>query len=426
MTESIPYEAYKTTRVSWLPRIPEHWALRKNKYIFSEINERSETGNEELLALSKYYGLIPRSELSTEKEVLANSLIGYKICDKRDMVLNKLQAWNGILDISKYNGLVSPDYSVYRIKIDISVRFLFYLFRTRLYISEFRRNSSGVGEGFFRLYSPEFFNISSIVPPLSEQRSIADFLDHKTARIDNAVSKKKQLIALLHEQKEALINRVITKGLEGKTDHWERKKLKYVAAINPSKRLEMSDDDEVVFLPMEKVSVDGIVDCSLRRKVAEVKSGFTYFRKGDVILAKITPCFENGKGANLSELETLNGFGSTEFHVLRHTKSVIPEYLYSIIHSEHFKSQGENFMIGSAGQKRVPTSFVANFSIGIPPLTEQAEIVAHIETENQKIDTTVSRIEQEIELLKEYRTTLIASAVTGKINVLEKVYALQN
>lgn len=83
-------------------------------------------------------------------------------------------------------------------------------------------------------------------------------------------------------------------------------------------------------------------------------------------------------------------------------------------------------MIGSAGQKRVPTSFVANFSIGIPPLTEQAEIVAHIETENQKIDTTVSRIEQEIELLKEYRTTLIASAVTGKINVLEKVYALQN
>lgn len=420
MTETNTYEAYKATKISWLPRIPKHWSLRKNKYIFSEINDRSETGNEELLSLSKYHGLIPRSQLGMDKQILADSLIGYKTCQKRDMVLNKLQAWNGILDISKYHGLVSPDYSVFRIKIDISERFLFYLFRTSLYISEFRRNSSGVGEGFFRLYSPEFFNISSIVPPLSEQKAIAEFLDYKTAQIDTAITKKQQLIELLHEQKQAIINKAVTQGLNGNVEfknsetvwlgnipkHWDVNKLKFLSRIKTGEKNTEDKEEE------------GMYPFFVRSDNVESISTFSF--DGEAVLTA-------GDGAGVAKVfHYING--KFDYHQrvykMSNFKKILGPFFYFYIKANFEKEVLALSAKTTVDSIRLP--MLKNFPVTIPPLCEQAEIVAHIETENQKINTTVSRIEQEIELLKEYRTTLIASAVTGKINVLEKAYALQD
>ena len=156
---------------------------------------------------------------------------------------------------------------------------------------------------------------------------------------------------------------------------WEVRKLKTVCKINPSKEKEIILDKEVVFLPMEKVGENRVIDQSIFNITRNLISGFTYFERGDVIFAKITPCFENGKGALLDNLKSEYGFGSTEFHVLRSFNNIFTkEYLNYIVTSDGFMKIGETFMQGSAGQKRVTTEFVKEFQIPLPPLPTQTAI----------------------------------------------------
>ena len=168
---------------------------------------------------------------------------------------------------------------------------------------------------------------------------------------------------------------------------------------------------------MEKISVDGKIDCSIKRDIQEVCQGFTYFAKGDVIIAKITPCFENGKGAFLSELETPFGFGTTELFVLRPSNAIAGMFLRYVCSSRRFLELGSQHMSGAAGQQRVQSSFLKNYELGLPPIKEQQIILTHIEKETALIDKTISRTEREIELIQEYRSRLVSDVVTGKLDV---------
>ncbi len=202
-------------------------------------------------------------------------------------------------------------------------------------------------------------------------------------------------------------------------EHWEVKKLKYIARINPTKDSSLKESEEnIVFLPMEKVKEDGSFEDDLTKPVKELWNGYTYFEKGDILIAKITPCFENGKGALLSNLKTNFGFGSTEFHVIR-VNSANPNFVFYVTRSHAFMKTGEALMTGAAGQKRVPTDFISEFTFAIPSNDEQQSIVQHIETECSRIDFKKARTEELIELLTEYRTALISEVVTGKIKVIE-------
>ncbi|MBE9176719.1 restriction endonuclease subunit S, partial [Synechocystis salina LEGE 06155] len=164
------------------------------------------------------------------------------------------------------------------------------------------------------------------------------------------------------------------------------------------------------------VSEDGKIDCALKRKICDLYQGFTFFAKNDVIVAKITPCFENGKGAFLNNLETDIGFGSTEFHVLRSQSFSNSSFLYYLVKSEVFMQLGEAFMVGAAGQKRVPTDFVSNFYIGFPPLEEQGAIAAFLDCKTAEIDELIAQKERLIELYEEEKTAIINEAVTKGIN----------
>jgi len=146
-------------------------------------------------------------------------------------------------------------------------------------------------------------------------------------------------------------------------------------------------------------------------------NGFTYFRRGDVIVAKITPCFENGKGACLQDLPTSFGFGSTEFHVIRPLETVMAPYIYRVTTLSEFRRLGADEMTGAAGQQRVPVEFIANFQIPLPPQTEQTAIVEYLEAHTAKIDAAIAASRKEIELLREYLTRLISDVVTGKVDV---------
>jgi restriction endonuclease S subunit len=196
--------------------------------------------------------------------------------------------------------------------------------------------------------------------------------------------------------------------------HWESKRLRFVCEINPSKGevANLPEDQLVSFLPMEKVGEDGEIILDEVRPLGEVLQGFTYFRNQDVIVAKITPCFENGKGALCQNLTNGIGFGSTEFHVLRSNLENDARFIFYLTRSELFRSFGEATMIGSAGQKRVPEEFISNFVTGLPSLAEQQAIATFLDRKTAELDELIRLKERQIELLGARRRALISHAVT--------------
>lgn len=153
-------------------------------------------------------------------------------------------------------------------------------------------------------------------------------------------------------------------------------RLDEVCDINPRMPKILADEDVVSFLPMAAVSEDGLINFEEQRAFREVKKGYTYFERGDVLLAKITPCFENGKATRTLSLKQAHGFGSTEFHVLRPLKSVDSSYLFHMIWNSKFRALGAGNMSGSAGQKRIPAEFLKRVEIPLPTLNEQRRIAA--------------------------------------------------
>jgi len=278
------------------------------------------------------------------------------------------------------------------------------------------------------------------LPPLPEQTAIVRFLDYMDQRIRRYIRAKQKQIKVLEEYRQALIHQAVTGQIDVRTgkpypaykpsgvewlgevpEHWEVRRLKRIARVNPSKSevpLALRDG-RAVFLPMERVGSDGRFDASEVRPISDLWNGFTYFRQGDIIVAKITPCFENGKGAYLENLPTALGFGSTEFHVLRPSKAIVSAYLYRVTTLSEFRRLGADEMTGAAGQQRVPVEFIANFPIPIPPLPEQTAIVQYLDAQTAKIDAAIAAARREIDLLREYRTRLIADVVTGKVDVRE-------
>ena len=195
--------------------------------------------------------------------------------------------------------------------------------------------------------------------------------------------------------------------------HWELKKLKYNCKVNPSKKQSISNEDlKINFLPMEKVSEDGWYDIESFAPYSSISKGYTYFEDNDVLLAKITPCFENGKSTVVKDLKYGFGFGSTEFHVLRFRKNILPKFIYYVIKSYAFRTIGQAFMNGTAGQKRVGVEFIENYLMVTPPLYEQEQVVNYLDTQTSKIDENIAKNEELIQLLEEKRVALINQVVT--------------
>jgi len=200
---------------------------------------------------------------------------------------------------------------------------------------------------------------------------------------------------------------------------WEVKRLRFVAELNPSKSEIATLDREtaVSFLPMEAVGDDGTLTLDKEKTIAELETGYTYFRDGDVTIAKITPCYENGKGALMRGLTNGIGFGTTELIVTRPIPSQISgSYLHYIFISPDFREIGESHMYGAGGQKRVPDNFVRDFTTALPPIPEQISIAEFLDQETAKIDELVAEQRRLMELLKEKRQAVISHAVTKGLN----------
>ncbi|NLG00878.1 MAG: restriction endonuclease subunit S, partial [Lentisphaerae bacterium] len=197
-------------------------------------------------------------------------------------------------------------------------------------------------------------------------------------------------------------------------EHWEVKRGRFAMSVNPpSPQLRaLEQDDEVSFVPMEAVGVAGGLNLEQRRFLAEISSGYTEFQDGDVVVAKITPCFDNGKAALACGLLNGAAYGTTELHVLRAGPSTDSSFLFYVAVSDTFRKLGESEMFGAGGQKRVPAEFCKDFRTPLPPLSEQRAIAAFLDRETGRIDTLIAKKRELVERLKEKRTALISHTVT--------------
>jgi type I restriction enzyme S subunit len=206
-----PNVKMKDSGVEWIGEIPEGWDVKRLKYLIDEYNVRSTNGNEELLSLSKYYGVVPKSSLE-ERAGQAESLVGYKKLNQEDLVINKMQAVNGLMAVSKISGITSPDYSIYRTKNKdiLNIDYLGMLVLQPNYLAEFKRRVTGVMEGFIRLYTDDLYDVYSCLPPIQEQNEIMEFIENITQKIATTISLKEQEIEKLKEYKATLINSAVT------------------------------------------------------------------------------------------------------------------------------------------------------------------------------------------------------------------------
>ena len=430
------YPAYRDSGIDWLAHIPELWQIKRAKWVFREVDFRSETGNEELLSVSEHFGVIKRKNANVNM-FKAASYIGYKLCNPGDLVINSLWAWSRGLGFSKYHGIVSTAYGVYRPNQNEvgDYQYFHYLLRTKMYVGQYAIRSKGIWISRLQLSDKNFLDIPILIPPKKEQTAIARFLDYKLAKINRFIHKKKQLIKLLNEQKTAITNQAVTKGLNPDVkmkdngiewlgeipEHWEVRKLKYVANCFPSNIDKHSNEDEKQVRLCNYTDVyknDYItdsMDLMLATATDEQIAKFTLLQ-GDVIITKDSETANDiAVPAYVKEplTDVVCGY---HLSVLRPYETLYGEFLFRALQCKEINIQ---FEVRSNGVTRVGLGVydLKNAKIPVPPINEQTKIVEFISKETSTIYSTISKIEKEIALVEEYKTALITEAVTGKIDV---------
>lgn len=423
------YGKYNPINFEYVKQLPEGWKLLPNIAIFENRNQKGFV-EEELLSVTIGRGVIKQSELD-KKDSSNSDKSNYKLVKPGDLVYS-MRFRQGASGYSQYRGLVSNVCQILKPKIEINPKFFHYQFRHSFYQDYAKRYSYGIADGQFPLRWNDFKRMFSIVPPLEVQNKIVQMLDDKIGTLGDYKIKKYFLIELLKQEADLRIEKVLIQGTKKQSFQntsekwlsqiplgWNLYKIKHIAKLNPPKSesgIHKNSNEPAVFLPMENVSECGIIKNELKQPIKELWDGFTNFQKNDIITAKITPCFENGKGAYLNTLETEYGFGSTEFIVLRpNIKKVFPKFLYHYLHSARFRTIGIQHMTGTAGQKRISSQFIGNFPIGLPDLEEQKIIVKKIADIQQKLSKSIELVDKEKDAIDNYIESLIFSVIIGKL-----------
>lgn len=406
--------AIENTKTAWLGEFPAHWQVLRIKNLFQEIESRSETGSEELLSVSHYTGVtLKRESLENEDDHLTNaeSLVGYKLVQQGDLVINIMLAWNGSLGISPYNGITSPAYCVYRIKGDNNPEYFGYLFSTNLFKAEFRRHSTGIIDSRLRLYSDKFFSIFTVVPPKNEQDEIVRYIKAQEEKINRFIEKKQRFIELLKEQKNLVAFSAI--HMEGLKNNWSERRIKSFSQILRGKFTHRPRNDERLydgdfpFIQTGEVSQANKYINGYRQTLNEWGYSVSKeFPKGTLCLTI---------AANVGDVAILNFNACFPDSIV----GIVPndevdlDYLYYALKSLKAKFLSEATL---TTQYNLNVERIAPITIPIPDKEIQKKIVLEIETESATIDTAIAKAEREIELIREYKEAMISEAVMGKMS----------
>lgn len=290
-----------------------------------------------------------------------------------------------------FMGLIIPKHS-------ISAKYVFYACNSSSYRTFLSQIGNGIGITNLRFSELEKFEIP--VPSIEEQQSIVNELDLLTGIINKKNAQLRDLNALAQSIFYEMFGDLMV------SEKWPRRIIKDLCIVNPSKKLIPSNlqaNDTVSFLPMEDLEIKaGYAEPKQTRLLSEVQGSYTFFAEDDVLLAKVTPCFENGKVGIASNLRNGIGFGSSEFFVIRPIKGIVKEVIYFLAQTQHFVSEASKQLTGTSGLRRVPRSFIENLSIAIPPMGLQEAFAERIKViEKEKI--TIGKSIQSAQMLLDSR-----------------------
>lgn len=425
----------KDSGIEWIGKIPIEWEAKKNKSLFYEVNERCENGKEHtLLAVSEYYGIAPRSEKiqEGEYETRATTLDGYKICKCGDIVMNIMLAWKRSTARSGYDGIVSPAYCVFRKRSsDVDTKFFHYLFRTHICADMFKRYSTGIIDSRLRLYPDVFMQLYSIVPPISEQHRIADFLDRKCAEIDRVLEKTRASIEEYKKLKQSVITQAVTKGVRGEREmkdsgiEWFRQipvdvnisRVGYYYNVILGKMICSQPQEGMTEYPYfcaANIHYSGIDYYNLKRMWFSSNEIETYaVRNGDLLVV------EGGAGAGgcaiVKECNEVVGIQNS-IQIVRPKHNHDIRYLAYLIQLL-VKSQYIDVVCNKATIPHFTKDKLLTMPYLIFPINEQQEICNYLDKKCSEIDTLISKKEQFITELESYKKSLIYEYVTGKKEV---------
>ncbi len=330
-----------------------------------------------------------------------------KIAEKGDILLS-VRAPVGPTNICPETSCIGRGLAAIRPNTrNVSTSFLMYFFK----FYEFELASKGQGSTFDAISKKVLEKLSIPLPPLPEQLRIVAKLDSLFERTDKATNLVEQNIA----NAKGLMASVLNDAFDGLD--CERVKIQETCIINPLKsEVKGLDNIEVSFLPMADLNARQIDFVPKQTKqITEVYSGYTYFKNGDVLLAKVTPCFENGKSGLATNLVNGIGFGSSEYYVLRAKQTVLPEYLYYNITSSEFLQQGAQNMSGAVGLKRVTKDFLFNYEIPVPSIEVQENVIKYFASQTTKLAQLNNRLEERLVELKALKASLLDAAFKGEL-----------
>lgn len=425
------YPSYRQPKMRWLPPVPDHWDEERAKVFFREVDERSRTGEEELLSVSHLTGVTPRSQKNVTM-FKAASYVGHKICRPGDIVVNTLWAWMAALGAARHTGLVSPAYGIYRPHEADSFNptYLDYLLRTRAYVTEYICRSTGIRASRLRLYPNQFLDISLIQPPSTEQDQIVAYLRAQDVHIARLIKAKRELIALLIEQKLRIIDHSVTRGLDASVvfrpsgiewlgdvpEHWEVQRLKNVANVVLGKMLTTEPKGDGAFKPYLRSknvqwSRPDIRDVK-EMWIGKSEMAKLRVKKGDLLVSEGgevgRTCMWNDE---LSECYIQNSV-----HRVTTKPVMLPGFLF-----QQFFLYGKrgrfNAIVNRVSIAHLTREKLVTVPFTVPPIQEQEMICKWISEECKPLEEAIQRAEEEIKLIREYRDRQIADVVTGQVDV---------
>lgn len=424
------YNEYKDSSIQWLGEIPSHWGLRRTKYVWKETDCRSEFGSEQLLSVSQYDGV-----REAQSDSRSESLKGYKIVKQDELVINIMLAWLGGLGVSKHEGIVSPAYCVYKLQDAQNPRFLHYLYRTPMYLAEFARHSTGIVPSRWRMYTDDFGEVLTLLPPLEEQNAMVAYLDNATAKIDEAIAQQQKMIDLLNERKQIIINNAVTKGLNPDApmkdsgvdwigeipEHWEIKKLKHVCqafgriGFRGYSTTDLVDEGEGCITLSPSNMRDGKMQygrCTYLSWEKYEESPEIKVFNGDILFVKTGSTY--GKSSIVEDLP-LEATINPQLLVFKNF-TCNNMFLANVLQSTAIKTQVEISVIGGT----IPTisqQKILNYVFPFPTEDEQYAIVEYVESKSAPINSAIKAAEKQISLLQERKQIIINDVVTGKVKV---------
>ena len=408
--------------VDWIKEIPHDWNITKISQKYTLRATKVSDKVYEPLSVT-YGGVVPQ----LENVAKTDAHDARKLVKKDDFAINSRSDRRGACGIADRDGSVSLINIVLKPNDNMVAKYYEFLFHSIQFGDEFYKWGHGIVDDLWTTRWQDMKNISIPVPPLQEQQAIADYLDKKTAEIDEAITEAKSLIDKYKAYKQSIITEAVTKGLKPDVKmkdsgiewigeipgHWKMKKIKSISIFCPKDKFNYALT-AIGYAPMNVIK-NGSIDAQII-EINKAPTGLTYFADGDIVMAKVTPCFENGNIAIASNLYNGCALGSSELFVLRPTK-IEKKFLFYSLQNEHFKAKCCSTMNGTGGLKRVSSSFVENCAIPFPPLSEQQQIADYLDTKCSQIDPIISQKEHLVAQLQKYKKSIIFEYVTGKKEV---------